>query len=169
MSSSLIRVCLFLLASAVLFAQGSGSTRSSGPDLDFLYFKERVQPIFLQKRLGHARCVECHTHRAPPLQPLAEGAETWNDEQSRQNFEVWKLFVTPGRPMESRALLHPLAVAAGGDHFHGGGKHWKSQADPEWQAYLPKIRPLIVTQETRIHKCAPFFVERLKKMLAAVR
>ncbi len=43
------------------------------------------------------------------------------------------------------------------------------QADPEWQAYLPRIRPLIVTQETRIHQCAPFFVERLKKMLAAVR
>jgi len=43
------------------------------------------------------------------------------------------------------------------------------QADPEWQAYVPKIRPLMITQETRIHKCAPFFVERLKKMLAAVK
>jgi len=42
------------------------------------------------------------------------------------------------------------------------------QADPQWQAYLPKIRPLIVTQETRIHKAAPFFLERLQKMLAAV-
>jgi hypothetical protein len=42
-------------------------------------------------------------------------------------------------------------------------------ADPEWQAYIPKIRPLMVTQETKIHKCAPFFVERLKKMLAAVK
>jgi len=43
------------------------------------------------------------------------------------------------------------------------------QADPAWQAYLPKIRPLIVSQDTRIHKCAPFFVERLGKMLAAVK
>ncbi len=42
-------------------------------------------------------------------------------------------------------------------------------ADPEWQAYIPKIRSLIISQETRIHQCAPFFVERLKKMLAAVR
>lgn len=42
-------------------------------------------------------------------------------------------------------------------------------ADPAWQAYLPKIRPLIEQQETRILKCAPFFVERLKKMLAAVK
>jgi hypothetical protein len=43
------------------------------------------------------------------------------------------------------------------------------QADPEWQAYLPRNRPLMITQETRIMKCAPFFVERLKKMLAAVK
>ena len=26
------------------------------PALDFEYFKERVQPIFLKKRTGHARC-----------------------------------------------------------------------------------------------------------------
>jgi hypothetical protein len=43
------------------------------------------------------------------------------------------------------------------------------QADPEWQAYLVKNRPLMISQDTRIHKCAPFFVERLKKMLAAVK
>ena len=38
-----------------------------------------------------------------------------------------------------------------------------------FKRFLARIRPLIVTQETKIHKCAPFFVERLKKMLAAVR
>ena len=43
------------------------------------------------------------------------------------------------------------------------------QADPAWQAYVQKIRPLILSQETRIMKCAPFFVERLKKMLAAAK
>jgi hypothetical protein len=42
-------------------------------------------------------------------------------------------------------------------------------ADPGWQAYVIKIRPFIITQETRIMKCAPFFVERLKKMLAATK
>jgi hypothetical protein len=41
------------------------------------------------------------------------------------------------------------------------------QADPAWQAYLPKNRAIMISQETRIMKCAPFFVERLKKMLAA--
>jgi hypothetical protein len=43
------------------------------------------------------------------------------------------------------------------------------QADPEWQAYLVKNRPFMLKQETRLMKCAPFFVERLKKMLAAVK
>ena len=42
-------------------------------------------------------------------------------------------------------------------------------ADPDWQSYVAKIRPLIERQETRIMKCAPFFLERLKKMLAASR
>jgi len=43
------------------------------------------------------------------------------------------------------------------------------QADPEWHAYLAKNRPFILSQDTRIMKCAPFFVDRLKKMLAAVK
>ena len=43
------------------------------------------------------------------------------------------------------------------------------QADPDWQAYLVKNRPFMISQETRIMKCAPFFVERLKKMLAATK
>jgi hypothetical protein len=42
-------------------------------------------------------------------------------------------------------------------------------ADPDWKAYLARNRPLMLRQESRILKCAPFFVERLKKMLAAVK
>jgi YVTN family beta-propeller protein len=110
------------------------------PALDYGFFKERVQPIFLQKRPGHARCVDCHTHRIPPLEPLSAGAATWNDEQSRRNFTAWKQFVTPGNPVKSRALLHPLAEAAGGDRFHGGGKPWKSQQDAEWRTLAAWVR-----------------------------
>ena len=43
------------------------------------------------------------------------------------------------------------------------------QADPAWQAYVAKVRSLIVSQDTRIMKCAPFFLGRLKKMLAATK
>ena len=42
-------------------------------------------------------------------------------------------------------------------------------ADPDWQKYLAASRPLMETQDTRIMKVAPFFVERLKKMLAAAK
>ena len=121
-----------LLAIGTLLALRSASSADT-PSLDYNFFKERVQPIFLRHRPGHARCVTCHSHGSPPLQPLAAGATDWNDEQSRKNFAIWKLFVVPGNPTKSPLLLHPLATAAGGDHFHAGGKHWKSQDDPEWQ------------------------------------
>jgi hypothetical protein len=104
-----------------------------GPQLDYGFFKERVQPILLAKRPGHARCVACHSHGTPALQPLAPGAAAWTEQQSRSNFEAWKPFVVPGSPLQSPLLLHPLAKEAGGDRFHAGGKHWKSQDDPEWQ------------------------------------
>ena len=54
------------------------------PSLDYTFFKEKVQPIFLKKRPGHARCVSCHDHRSPALQPLAPGATTWSEEDSRK-------------------------------------------------------------------------------------
>ena len=123
---------LRILALSTLSALGAVSA-ADGPSLDFGFFKERVQPIFLAKRPGHARCVTCHRHGSPPLEPLAGDAVTWTEEQSRKNFAMWRQFVVPGNPLKSPLLLHPLATAAGGDHFHAGGKHWKSQSDPEWQ------------------------------------
>ncbi len=106
---------------------------ASAQTLDYNYFKERVQPIFLAKRAGHARCITCHAHGSPPLEPLAAGASQWTEEQSRKNFAVWKQFVKPGDPAASQMLIHPLAESAGGDRFHAGGKHWHSQSDPEWR------------------------------------
>ena len=46
MFSVFSRVSLLILAGAVLFAQQPGSS-SAEPALDYLFFKERVQPIFL--------------------------------------------------------------------------------------------------------------------------
>ena len=95
--------------------------------LDFEYFRTRVQPIFLAKRPGHARCITCHETGQPRLVALPEGVTTWTDEQSRQNFEAWQRVVVPGDPNASRLLMHPLAKQAGGDPFHAGGKHWQSR------------------------------------------
>ena len=121
-----------ITAAAAVLTQGLALAAEPNA-LDYTFFKERIQPIFLKKRPGHARCITCHEHGSPSLEPLAKGATTWDDAQSRKNFAIWKLFVVPGNPAKSTMLRHPLAVAAGGDRFHAGGKHWKSQNDPEWK------------------------------------
>jgi hypothetical protein len=118
-------------ALAALLSQAPQSPSSTS--LDFEFFKSRVQPIFLAKRTGHARCVACHVSRTPlQLQPLAPGRVTWTEEESRRNFETIQRVAIPG-DLTSRLLVHPLAEDAGGDFYHSGGKHWKSQGDPEWQ------------------------------------
>ena len=134
------RVSFFLITSAALLAQQPASTADVTPSPDYAFFKERVQPIFLEKRPGHARCVTCHQHRTPRLEEFTPAADNWNDEQSRRNFEIWKQFVVPGHPAKSRLLLHPLAHTAGGDPFHAGGKHWTSRSDPEWRTLAAWVR-----------------------------
>jgi hypothetical protein len=129
-----------ILILATLLAQQSASRSPTASSLDFAFFRDRVQPIFLAKRSGHARCVECHDNGNPRLQELSPGAATWNEEQSRKNFEAWSRVVSPGDPLASRLLMHPLAPEAGGDPFHAGGKHWKSQSDPEWQTLAAWVR-----------------------------
>ena len=116
-------------------APPSNASSSKAASLDFEFFKAKVQPIFLAKRPGHARCVSCHTGPTAPaalrLQLLTPGSSTWDDEQSRKNFEATLRVVTPG-DLKSALLVHPLAAQAGGDLFHSGGKHFNSQNDPEW-------------------------------------
>jgi hypothetical protein len=67
------------------------------------------------------------------LQELSPGVTTWNEEQSRRNFQVVSPRVTPLSPYQSKLLLHPLLAEGGGSFHHGGGKHWNSFLDPEWQ------------------------------------
>lgn len=121
---------LELLLAALLGQQPA----PSGPALDYEFYKARVEPLFLEKREGHARCVTCHAGSATlRLQRLPEGADRWTEEQTRQNFEAAKAMVVPGSPGASRLLRHPLARAAGGDVFHGGGQHWSAKSDPDWR------------------------------------
>ena len=106
---------------------------ASKTTLDYEYFKTKVQPIFLAKRPGHARCIACHGGRTTLLlQPIAAGRTTWTEEESRKNFEAVRRVVVPGS-VKSRLLMHPLEEKAGGDFYHNGGKHFSSQNDPEWQ------------------------------------
>lgn len=124
----------------VAAAQQGGATPTQ---LDYAFFKTSVQPIFTAKRPGLVRCVQCHTHSTGSrllLQPFAAGATTWDEEQSRKNFETVVRLVSPGKPIASRLLMHPLARDAGGDPFHAGGKHWDSQDAPEWRILAAWVR-----------------------------
>ena len=138
-----------LILATVFLPQGAPSLPppppgpAQTPALDFEFFKARVQPIFLYKREGHARCYVCHRGNVTGtsyLQVLPRGAATWDDDQAQKNFESVKRFVRPGDPMKSRLLTHPLKEEAGGDEFHGGGRHWASQSDPEWQTLAAWVK-----------------------------
>ena len=135
-----MRLLLLAIVAAAVLAQAPPAPGGAS-SLDFQFFKTRVQPIFLTKRPGHARCYVCHSTGTPfRLQRLSPGATTWNEEQSRRNFEAAQREVVPGDPQASRLLMHPLAEEAGGDPFHGGGKHWASRNDREWQAMAEWVR-----------------------------
>ena len=124
MRTTLIALAMGLIALPAL----AGQT----PSLDYEYFKTKVEPIFLKKRPGHARCIACHGSGTPlRLQPLALGASNWTEEESQKNFQAVRRVASDG--LRSRLLLHPLDERAGGDFYHSGGKHWTSQDDPEWQ------------------------------------
>ncbi len=133
-----LAVIVLVLQTAALFAAGQSPTQS----VDFEFYRTRVEPIFLKKRPGHARCVVCHagSNNAFRLQPLTAGSATWTEEQSRRNFEVVSRLVTPGDPSTSRLLLHPLSAEAGGDRFHSGGRQFASQNDPDWRVLADWVR-----------------------------
>jgi hypothetical protein len=124
---------VFLRAASMVFAF---STLLAAQTLDYQVYRKSVEPIFLKKRPGHARCVVCHAAATHPfrLEPLNPGAQTWTEAQSRKNFETVSRLVKPGDPKASLLLIQPLAHSAGGAEFHSGGRQFASKADPDWQA-----------------------------------
>jgi len=135
-SSYAVAVACLLLAAAGSSRQAEGQPAASStasPSLNYEFFKAKVEPIFLAKRPGHARCVVCHTTNNAPLHlvALSPGSATWNEEQSRRNFQLVQRVVVPGFE-GSKLVTHPLAEQAGGDPHHGGGQQFNSQDDPEW-------------------------------------
>ncbi len=120
---------VFALATASVAAQAADA-----PDYD--YFKAKVQPIFLTKRPGHARCVMCHAeaNNMLHLERLPAGKDAWDEEQTRKNYDtVVKIVQAADDPLKSKILLHPLAPEAGGDAFHSGGRQFANKNDPTWK------------------------------------
>jgi YVTN family beta-propeller protein len=142
-----LAIVALLLSSPAAFAQeGTPRQPAAGrpaarPALDFAYYRARVEPMFLVKRPGNVRCVECHERGAGGLrfQPLAGDGGTWAEDASRKNFTAVSAFVVPGDPKASRLLQHPLTRESGGDPFHGGGKHWAA-GDPEYATLAAWVR-----------------------------
>jgi len=125
-SYAVVATSLFLAAAGTL-SQAKGQQAASSAALDYEFFKTKVQPVFLAKRQGHARCVVCHTMNNAPLHlvQLSPGSTTWNEEQSRQNFQLVQKVVVPGYE-DSKLVIHPLAEQAGGDPHHGGWQTLKA-------------------------------------------
>jgi hypothetical protein len=123
------------------------------PSLDYELFKTRVQPILTSPRKGNARCTACHARAGGNayLEPLAPGGTTYTEEQSRRNFERVQRLVVPGEPLKSLLLVNPLAEEAGGSHWHGGGKHWLSQDDAEWQTLANWVRTTSAAPATSLN------------------
>jgi hypothetical protein len=128
------------IAAWIRRASPATGSATATPTLNYEVFKSRIEPIFLEKRLGHARCYVCHKADAEAkktnfrVQTIPEGATFWTEEQSRQNFIAVKQLVSPGDPLHSRFLMHPLSPEAGGDSYHTGGRQFTSKDDTDWQA-----------------------------------
>lgn len=151
--SPILKTLATLLLTALLGAcsepdTGTSTTQQSEPDpdpagsLDFAYYRDAVEPVFLRPRGGFVgsdtACIACHTGQATaPLQletPMEENGEVyWNEEQSRRNFEAVTALVNPGDPDSSRLLMAPLAPAEGGRR-HSGGIFWDSTEHSEYRA-----------------------------------
>ena len=141
-----------LVAAGTTVPVAAAAQQDVAGQLDYAYFKTSVQPIFTAKRSGLVRCIQCHMQATGSrflLQSFAAGATSWDDEQSRKNFETVARLVSPGNPAASRLLMHPLAQAAGGDPFHAGGKHWDSQDAPEWRILAAWVRGQTATGASR--------------------
>ncbi len=122
-------------AAAAFVLTGTTLVPAAG-NLDYDFFKAKVQPIFLEKRPGHAPCVTCHAgaNNMLHLELLPAGQASWTEEQTRKNFEtVSQIVRAADDPLQSKILLHPLAPEAGGDAFHSGGRQFADKNDPDWK------------------------------------
>jgi hypothetical protein len=139
-----ISVSLFAIAMALVILNTSqpaaqeASASTNEKSVDYEFFKTRVEPVFLKMRPGHARCYACHRpggegyHSFFHLEKLSPESTSWTEEQSRRNFQVVSMLVTPGEPLTSRLLMHPLWHPGVAGDYHEGGRQFASQNDPDW-------------------------------------
>jgi hypothetical protein len=160
-------------------ARPANTTAAANDGLSFEVYRTRIEPIFLKERAqgeGAGVCVNCHARISTRLRltPLSEGASTWTEAQSRQNFEAVKRVVVAGDPSKSPLAIHPLAAAAGGDQQHTGGKFWTSQENPEYQAVVAWVKAATPAAANSNANAAPaldfeYFRTRVQPIFTAKR
>src|SRR5881628_3430588 len=165
MRTLLLFIGLGLLASvSAAPAQQTPQPPAQPAALSFEFYRTHVEPIFLARRAGHARCYACHAlgageGNAPAamrLEILPPGSATWTEERSRRNFEAVRKKVFTGNPFSSPLLIHPLRYEAGGDQWHGGGAQFTSPNDPEWQIIASWVQGKnVVNEDLRASVAAP--------------
>src|SRR5260370_42393660 len=93
---------VFIVAVLALAGTASAAAQSSSkapPQLDYDYFTKRVEPIFLAKRAGHARCYVCHaeSNNTLRLEKLHPRPPLWTGEQAGKKFEAGPEHANPAR------------------------------------------------------------------------
>jgi hypothetical protein len=137
---------------ATLALIGATLVARAAATLDYEYYKAKVQPIFLEKRAGHAPCVMCHaeSNTILRLEKLPDGQSAWTEEQTRKNFDtVSKIVQAVDDPMTAKILMHPLAPEAGGDAFHSGGRQFVSKNDPDWKIIAAWVQGAKIAPEKK--------------------
>src|SRR6266704_1854662 len=117
-----MRTLLLFIGLGLLASVSAAQPPAQPAALCFEFYRTHVEPIFLARRAGHARCYACHAlgageGNAPAamrLEILSPGSTTWSEEQSRKNFESVRRKVFTGNPFSSPLLIHPLRYEAGG-------------------------------------------------------
>jgi len=108
-SVPVVAACLSL--AAIAWLRPAESQTAASPTLDYEFFRTKVEPVFLAKRDGHARCVACHTVNNAPfkLVPLSPGArETLEIPLRHAGTFMWDLRLLgdgQARPLPARALV----------------------------------------------------------------
>ena len=134
-------ISIYLILAALLSPQQS-TAPAAAATLDYEVFKDKVQPILTSPRKGNARCIACHSRGGGnAIWSRCRRARRPTPRSSRgATSSACQRLVVPGDPLKSILLINPLAEEAGGSHWHGGGKHWQSQNDPEWQTLAAWVR-----------------------------
>src|SRR5687767_5153846 len=126
---------LAIAALAVVAAAAAFASRGEAADAppDFGHFREKIEPVL------QSVCVQCHAGKgkgAFALMARARG-KVVTEAESRKDFETVLKLLVPGKPMQSKFLLKPLAEKDGGVKHQGGDRIFKGT--PAYKAWVDFI------------------------------